>query len=260
VFEIRDKFKGQIQSFLGAVSFYTIVPLPTDWRPNYLRIARWSSSIGLLLGGFLGLIDLILARSGMPTPTRSALIVGLWLFLTGGLHLDGAMDTADGLAVSDRQKRIEVMQDSHSGAFGVMAAVMILSLKTLALVDLRSGRALALMGAAGWGRWGQTLAIALYPYLKPTGKGAFHKQNIRLPQDVLLGLSLLLGLTIADAIFVPTRRAIDLATLPLGLTIAILTGYWFNRQLAGQTGDTYGAIVEWTEVFYLCSLTIFWRN
>lgn len=255
MFSKTNKIREQIQSFLGAVSFYTIVPLPTDWQPNYLRIARWSSLIGILLGGFLGSIDIILAQLDLPNLTRSGLIVAVWLFLTGGLHLDGVMDTADGLAVTDPKRRIEVMQDSHSGAFGVMAAVIVLLLKTLALSDLESERYFVLMAAAGWGRWGQTLAIAIYPYLKPTGKGAFHKQNIRLPQDVLFGLFSLLGLNISYLFFEPQGWKISLLMIVLGLIIAYLTGYWFERHLGGHTGDTYGAVVEWTEVIYMCCLT-----
>lgn len=249
--------KEQSQSFLGAVSFYTIIPISTTWNPNYYRIARWSSWIGILLGSFLGILDIILAQLGWPNLTRSGLIVAIWLYLTGGLHLDGVMDTADGLAVTDPKRRLEVMQDSHSGAFGVMAGVIVLLLKTLAVSDLTSDRYLVLMAAAGWGRWGQLIAIAFYPYLKPTGKGAFHKQNIRLPQDVWFGLLPLLGLSISYQFFHPTQWTVNLLMIILGLTISYLTGFWFNCQLRGHTGDTYGAVVEWTEVIYLCCLTRF---
>ncbi|PSF37322.1 adenosylcobinamide-GDP ribazoletransferase [Aphanothece hegewaldii CCALA 016] len=255
MFNPTNKIKEQIQSFLGAVSFYTIVPLPTHWQPNYLRVARWSSLIGILIGGFLGSIDLILAYLNLPNLTRSGLIVALWLYLTGGLHLDGVMDTADGLGVSDPKRRLEVMQDSHSGAFGVMAGVIVLLLKTLALNDLTHIRTLVLMAAAGWGRWGQIIAIAIYPYLKPTGKGAFHQQNIRLPQDVFFGLLPLIGINLGYLFFEPQKWAIALLIFVLGLAIAFLTGFWFHQKLGGHTGDTYGAVVEWTEVIYLCCLT-----
>lgn len=251
----KSKIKEQFQSFLGAVSFYTIVPLPTIWSPNYFRIARWSSWIGIFLGGFLGILDLILSQLDWPNLTRGGIIVAIWLLLTGGLHLDGAMDTADGLAVTDPKRRIEVMQDSHSGAFGVMTAVIILLLKTLAMSELDSHRALSLMAAAGWGRWGQTVAIAAYPYLKTTGKGAFHKQNIRLPQDVWLALLPLLGLSISYSFFYPTQWIFSVLLILLGGAIAYLSGYWLNRCFGGHTGDTYGAVVEWTEMIYLCCLT-----
>ncbi|MGH2412809.1 MAG: adenosylcobinamide-GDP ribazoletransferase [Microcystaceae cyanobacterium] len=236
-----------MKTFLAAVVFYTKIPLPKNWTLEFQRIARWSPLVGLLIGGLLGLIDISLGQFGFPILTRSALIVALWIVLTGGLHLDGAIDTADGLAVLEPQRRLQVMQDSTVGAFGVIAAAVILGLKITALSDLLSYRWLGLMLAAGWGRWGQVVAIAFYPYLKPSGKGAFHKQFIRLPQDILGGFLILLGLNGLwwRVIAIPIA----------GCAIALLTGFWFYRRLGGQTGDTYGAIVEWTEALFLCLLT-----
>lgn len=239
------------QSFLAAVIFYTTIPIPRNYRLAFDRIARWTPIIGLLVGGGLGLIDGSLQQLGFPRFTRSAAIVALWVVITGGLHLDGAIDVADGLAVCDPKRRLQVMGDSLTGAFGVMAAVLILGLKTAALSDLDAYRWLGLVGAAGWGRWGQVAAIAFYPYLKPTGKGAFHKQGIRLPQDILLGAIVLLGFSLMPIWLLPDRWWIGLAAAIAGTAISLSIGFWFYRRLGGQTGDTYGAIVEWTEALFL---------
>jgi len=165
------------------------------------------------------------------------------------------MDTADGLAVQEPQRRLQVMADSATGAFGAMAAIAILLLKTAALTDLDSYRWLALMAAGGWGRWGQQLAIAQYPYLKPTGKGAFHKAAIRSHLDLLPGLLLLLGLSGLQILIYRDRIMFAVGIALSGSAIAFLTGAWFNHQLGGHTGDTYGAVVEWTEALLLCLLT-----
>ena len=112
------------------------------------------------------------------------------------------------------------------------------------------------MITAGWGRWGQVVAIAFYPYLKPSGKGAFHKLAIRLPQDILLGLLLLLGLSGIGIFFNPQTWWRSLVAAVGGGAIAFSTGAWFNHKLGGHTGDTYGAVVEWTEALVLCLLTV----
>jgi adenosylcobinamide-GDP ribazoletransferase len=147
------------------------------------------------------------------------------------------------------------MADSATGAFGAMAAVALLLLKTAALTDIETYRGVALMASAGWGRWGQVVAIALYPYLKPTGKGAFHKEAIRLPQDILLGLLLLLSLCGLPLLLDQGSWWVSLEMAVGGCAIAFLTSAWFHRQLGGHTGDTYGAVVEWTEALFLCLLT-----
>jgi len=244
-------------SFIGAITFYTSIPIPINWPLDLKGIARWAPFVGVLIGAILGIFDLGLQELGMPVLTRSTLVVVSWIGITGGLHLDGVMDTADGLAVQNPQRRLEVMTDSATGAFGAMAAIALLLLKTAALTNLRAYRWLILMAAAGWGRWGQVVAIALYPYLKPTGKGAFHKEAIRTPQDILLGFCLLLfpcGLLLW---FDRSLWWVSLAMILGGSAIAFLTGAWFYRQLGGHTGDSYGAVVEWTEALFLCLLTQF---
>ena len=242
-------------SLVGAVTFYTCIPIPAGWALEFRAIARWAPLIGLLIGGILGIIDFGWQYLGVPVLTRSAGIVVCWIALTGGLHLDGVMDTADGLAVQDRNRRLDVMADSATGAFGAMAAIAILILKTVALSDLDSYRWLALMAACGWGRWGQQVAIARYPYLKLTGKGAFHKAAITSLRDVLPSLLLLLGLSGLQILLDRNSVVFVLVTASAGSAIAFLTGAWFNYQLGGHTGDTYGAVVEWTEALLLCVLT-----
>jgi adenosylcobinamide-GDP ribazoletransferase len=242
-------------SFLGAITFYTCIPIPEIWGAEFRRIARWAPLVGLFIGAILGLADTGLQELGVPTLTRSVGIIGIWVAITGGLHLDGVMDTADGLAVGDSRRRLQVMTDSATGAFGAMAGIVLLLLKVAALTDIQDYRWLVLMSGAGWGRWGQVIAIAIYPYLKPTGKGAFHKESIRLPQDILGGWILLLGISGLPLLLDPANQTIALVMVMGGSAIALLTGAWFNRKLGGHTGDTYGAVVEWTEALFLCLIT-----
>ncbi|MGF1674516.1 MAG: adenosylcobinamide-GDP ribazoletransferase, partial [Rivularia sp. (in: cyanobacteria)] len=162
----------------------------------------------------------------------------------------------DGLAVMDKERRLEVMSDSATGAFGAMAAIVLVLLKTVALIDIQENRWLILMAACGWARWGQILAIARYDYLKPTGKGAFHKQAIRSYKDVLPSVLLLLSLSAVILLLDQSYLLLAIAIALIGSTFAFLTGAWFNHKLGGHTGDTYGAVVEWTEALFLCVMTI----
>jgi adenosylcobinamide-GDP ribazoletransferase len=247
---------NNLNSLLAALAFYTCCPIPTNLQLDFSRIARWAPVIGLLLGGGLGLVDLGLDWLEMPILTRSGIIMVLWIWWTGGLHLDGAMDTADGLAVQDPARRLTVMTDSVTGAFGAMVAVVIILLKTCALSALTHDRLWILPLVAGWSRWGQVLAISLYPYLKAEGKGAFHRQGLKLPQDLLLGLGFILALTGCQIYLQPQNWLVIGVRSLAGAGISALVGYYFHRKLGGHTGDTYGAVVEWTETFTLCLFTI----
>jgi adenosylcobinamide-GDP ribazoletransferase len=247
------KIRAWIALTLGAIMFYTCLPIPSHWTLEFRGIARVAPIVGVLIGGLLGLVDWGLYQVGIPGLTRSAIVVVLWVAITGGLHLDGAMDTADGLAVTDPQRRLQVMLDSVTGAFGAMAAIAILLLKTVALSEIESDRVWIMMAAAGWGRWGQLSAIALYPYLKSTGKGAFHKESIQSLWEALPTFLLLFGLS--GFLYEHPTKAIALSVG--GASLGLLTGAGLDRKLGGQTGDTYGAIVEWTEALLLCGLTVF---
>ena len=248
--------KKLLSQIIASVIFYTAIPLPDLENLDFSGVARFAPAIGLMIGGILGLFDTALTYVGIPVLTRSALVVGVWIAITGGLHLDGVMDSADGLAVGDKERRLEVMVDSATGAFGAMAAIALLLLKTTALTDIHQNRWLVLMAACGWGRWGQVLAIALYPYLKPTGKGAFHKQAIRSYFDCLPGLFVVMSLS-GLAILLDKGLFFAFWMTLAPSAIAFITGAWFNHKLGGHTGDTYGAVVEWTEALFLCVLTVF---
>jgi adenosylcobinamide-GDP ribazoletransferase len=254
--ESKPNPSSNFNSFLAAITFYTCFPIPPHLQLDFQQIARWAPVVGVCLGFALGAVDLGLDWLQMPNLVRSSLIVAIWLWWTGGLHLDGVMDAADGLAVQDPERRLTVMADSVTGAFGAMSAVVIIALKVCALSEIGDNRIWVLMLVAGWGRWGQVLAIALYPYLKLQGKGAFHRQGMKLPQDILLGLAVMLAVTGGQIYVQPHEYLPILLRSAAGCGIAVLTGYYFQRRFGGQTGDTYGAIVEWSETFYLCLLTI----
>ena len=241
---------------MAGIIFYTSIPLPYISGLDFSSVAKLAPILGVLIGGILGILDIGMNHIGIPVFTQSALVIAGWIAITGGLHLDGAMDTADGLAVGDTQRRLEVMTDSATGAFGAMAAIVIILIKTSALIDIQEFRWLCLMVACGWGRWGQQSAIAFYPYLKATGKGAFHKQAIKSYWDLIPGFLLISGLSIVPIVLNQEKLVLALVMTTIGSAIALLVAAWFDRKLGGHTGDTYGAVVEWTEALVLCVLTI----
>lgn len=241
---------GLWRRFWGAVAFYTILPVPSGAEVQ--QVAVWAPLIGLLLGGLLFLADVLLTP--MPLLPRSGLLVTLGLGLTGGFHLDGVIDTADGLSVTDPQRRLEVMRDSRTGAYGVMAGCLVIVLKIIALASLPTARFWLFTGAMGWGRWGQVVAIRLYPYLRAEGKGKIHHQ-VPLPWQWVPGLLLLLawgglwwGMT--------GQFTLPLALTGWGLGLTLGVGFALYRQLGGHTGDTYGAVVEWVEALIWCAMTL----
>lgn len=241
-------------SFCGALIFYTTIPLPNFIFPDFRKIPRWLPYMGLVIAGFLVLAYQGLILLGLPPLTMSVVLVALWLIITGGLHFDGVMDSADGLAVTNAEKRLQVMRDSVTGAFGVMAGIVLFSLKVATLSEISDNICLALILAPVWGRLAQLMAITFYPYLRQEGKGFFLKESLQTEDLIFAFFSVILLILMQFYYFHQDLVSILLINFSCGV-IAGVTGAWFNYKLGGHTGDTYGATVEWTEALILVFLT-----
>lgn len=188
-----------------------------------------------------------------PPLVVAVLIWATGLMLSGGLHLDGLMDTADGLASGGRAEEIlAVMRDSRVGAYGVTAALTVVLLQIAALLGLlglgpwRLGGVLAAVGALS--RGAMAAALVVYPYCRTAGLGRpFAGAGWR----QLLGAA---ALAVGVSGLVLGWPGLVLAALAVG--ILLVFGYLTVRGLGGLTGDTYGALAELEVTLLLLSALI----
>ena len=204
--------------------------------------------VGLSIGGCLFLIY----RGGslIFSPLLSNLLVLLgWIAITGALHLDGFMDTVDGLAGGkNRQERLKIMSDSSAGAKSVVGLVSLLGLKFLLLVEIEPSLKMGtLLFAPAVGRWSMVLAAHLAPCAREEGLAkAFitHKGGA-----VVFWTSLtlaILGLVIFRSSF--------LLVIGICLVVMYVSTLYFKSRIGGITGDTLGALNEIIEVSALFSI------
>ncbi len=231
-----------LRDLAGAWIFYSVLPALPAVAPRFERIARFAPWIGAVLGAIQALVWAAL-EGHVPLLAQVALTLVLALWLSGGLHTDGAMDTADGLGAGDRL--LEAMDDSRVGASGAQALAVLLLLRAAALACLGSWAPLALIWAAVWGRMAPLVAMARFPYLRPAGTAGFHRRHWSgLRRELRPSLVLLALLLPLSAGWVPASM---LAALLLGALPALLVPLWLGRRLGGHSGDSYGACVEWSE-------------
>jgi adenosylcobinamide-GDP ribazoletransferase len=242
-----------LNSLRAALAFYTLLPVGNGTL-EFRAIARWLPLVGAILGAMLMVVH-ELSRQVFPETVAAGLTVIAWAGLTGGLHLDGWIDVWDGLAIRNPERRFEAMSESTTGAYGVIGAVLLLGMKVLGVSALaHPADPAALFLAPVLGRWGQVMAIGLYSYAKAEGKGAFHRRSMK-PKDYGVSLGLLL------LVLLPTLYFWGWQTLVLivgGVVGAWILSWFFARAFGGQTGDTYGAVVEGTEVLVLLLGTMTW--
>lgn len=250
---LLSRLRQALADAAGAWIFYSVLPAWPGVAPRFERIARFAPLVGLTIGGCQGLLWWLTAL-WLPAEARALLVLALGLWLSGGLHADGAMDTADGLAAGKRA--LAAMEDSRVGASGVQAFVQVLLLKLaglLCLAELSPAAVAAALVFTGWSaRIAPLLAMHAFPYLKEgEGTAGFHREHRRgLPRELLPALVLLPVLIAVLVCTWPDWGVAGAAGL-LALVPVLLVPRWIGRRLGGHSGDTYGACVEWGEALGL---------
>ena len=234
--------------FLAALQFLTIVPVPwrREVRPEDLaRSTSYFPLVGLIIGLVLAFLNWLLGFL-LPSAVVNVLLIIFLVVISGALHLDGLADTCDGLAGhKTAQARLEVMRDSHVGAFGVIGVCCLLLVKYISLNNVPENLMMAtLVLMPVLSRWAMAYAIFAYPYARPSGLGQVFKQGTT-------WLRLLWATLIALVVAVGVARWAGLAIMAGVWIIAIIMATCLKGKFSGLTGDSYGAINEVAEVSVL---------
>jgi adenosylcobinamide-GDP ribazoletransferase len=231
---------------VAALQFLTIMPplVRRCFSARELgRAVGYFPLVGIMLGGILAGLG-ALAELLWPPALTAALVLLAWVILTGALHVDGFLDSCDGLfGGHTADQRLRIMQDEHVGAFAVVGGTLLLLIKWLAL-SAAVPFSVALLLSPLLGRWCMVQAIILFPYARPKGLGRDMKDHAGWRQLLLATVTCTAGCWIMAG--------------PWGLLLLaiVAVGTWgaaafVLRRLPGLTGDIYGALCEIIEVAIL---------
>jgi len=238
----------------AALQFLTITPplVRRPFRPEELgKAVGYFPLVGVLLGCLLAGLDWILALV-LPASVAAAVTLAAWVILTGALHLDGFLDTCDGLFGGHTpEARLRILRDERVGAFAVAGGVLLLLMKYTALAAVPS-RFVALILAPTLGRWGMALAVMAFPYARAEGLGRAMKDHVGWMQA-----GLATGVALAVAWF--AGNWLGLAAMCLAGATTWAAARFALARLPGLTGDIYGAVCEVIEVVVLL-LYILWST
>lgn len=247
-----------MKALATAVRFMTVLPVPDAWCGDERTMARltwYTPVVGALVGGCAVAVTLAL-RPLVPPLVLAVLVAAAYALLSGGLHLDGLADTADGfLSWRPRERVLEIMHDSHIGTMGVLALIFVVGLRVALLTALfeslpQTGPRLpaTVFLAPMTGRCLVPLTIALVPYARPQGLGAlvWQRSVVRAGAGLVV-LGVLGWLTWCGTGLV----AAGLAALAVG-------GFagWCRRRIGGGTGDTLGAAIELGDLLPLVVIVV----
>lgn len=228
-----------------AIGFLTVLPLAPGGATQMGPSRAYFPLVGLALGGTLAGLDFA-AREVLPPQVVGAILVAALLVLTRAIHTEGFLDACDGLFGGySRERRLEILRDTHVGAFAVVGGITLLLLKWTLLTSLPNEmRTGLLIVFPCLSRFGMLSTMAAFSYVRSEGLGtAFQTGTSR--WQVAFGLA---TAAVAGGLLL---GAAGLLLLGAAVAVSLVLGWWTSRMLGGMTGDTYGAVNEVGEVAVL---------
>lgn len=237
-------------AFWIALQFLTVLPVQLKQMPSAQQNAQsvlFYPFIGLGIGLLLCGIAMLLLK--LPVVLLSTLILVLWIWFTGGLHLDGLADTADAWVggYGDPERTLKIMKDPSSGPIGVLSLIIFLALKFAALyVVLEQQQWWLLVITPMLARLAPLLLFLTTPYLRKKGLGSGMVEHLpHKASYVVLMMSLLVCIW---------AHTWGMLCAMIGLISIFYLRSRFIKRIKGITGDTVGASIEMTESITLFSM------
>lgn len=270
-----------MKDFLWACSFLTIIPFNHErgsYSPNIRNVIFWFPIVGLLIGLLLAVVYFVIAKV-IPFAVADGIILILYFFLTGSLHLDGFADTCDGIfGGRDRENRLRIMRDSSIGSFGVIGLICLIGTKYLcifsicdsnvikidflsifktSLIDTHpdlfcsAQKCIIFFLMPSIGRWAQTLGASISEYARDdkVGTGMLIIRNAK-PKYILCSA----GIPFLLIIFFCGGKG--LIILSIICIISFLFVQFVKSKIGGMTGDTLGTLNEIIELLFLGAFII----
>lgn len=232
-----------MRSLLSAVSFLTIVPVPSPNVPPG-QAALWFPLVGAMLGA-AGAGLFIAASLAFPVPLAALIAVTFWTLISGVLHEDGLADVADAMrAGRTRERMLAILKDSRIGTYGALAIVLSVAARWQALQHVPAAHVLMVCIIA------QTVPragiVALAWLSRPCGEG--------------LGLAFSASLTTTGALIAIAQGIAASMLLGWRPGLLVLAGAYlivrgarnyFYKRIGGINGDCLGATEQLLEIFIL---------
>ena len=239
--------------------FYTTFPKLPFISPKFENIAQFAPILGFFIGLVQSLIFLILRNNSWSVYASVLICLASGYLITGGLHLDGLMDTFDGI-FAGKKKCLKAMKESQVGAFGVQSLFFITLIQIACLIKIQSQIILVLPISLFWGRFSTLIFIDKFKYLTLETKSIDHKKYWNgFKKECFVSVIFVFILIIFYLISYKSARLLtqNLFLLLIGFFVSYKIPKILGNRIGGFNGDACGAsvvLVETSMLFIHASL------
>jgi len=245
--------KYLIRNFAGSWIFYTTFPKIPLISPEFKNIAQFAPALGFFIGTIQSYIFIFLSTNSWSIYASALICLASGYLITGGLHLDGLMDTFDGI-FAGKKKRLKAMKDSKVGSFGVQSLVFITLIQIACIIKIQTQIIFILPICLFWGRFSNLFFIEKFKYMSYKKKSISHKKFWNgFKKESLISIIFLLIFITYQLVSI-TSKAIFFKFLFL-ILIGIFFSYsipcMLGNKIGGFNGDACGASVVLVETAIL---------
>ena len=222
--------------------------------PKFKNIAQFAPILGFFIGLIQSLIYLLLRNNSWSVYASVPICLASGYLITGGLHLDGLMDTFDGI-FAGKNKCLKAMKDSQVGAFGVQSLFFITLIQIACLIKVQNQIIMILPICLFWGRFSTLIYIDKFKYITLETKSISHKKywngfkKESFVSLIFICIFVIYYLTVNNPVQFVIQKTF---LLFIGFFISYLIPKILGSKIGGFTGDACGAsvvLVETTMLF-----------
>ena len=239
-----------------AFSMYSKIPMPkTDWSKENMRYALcFFPWVGAVIGALVWCFGVFISPHGLTNLFSACILTLIPVFVTGGIHLYGFLDTMDALSsYQEQERKLEILKDSHAGAFAIISGIVYFVLQLGVYSQMKTDSFAVAAWVFVFSRSLSGLSLVTFPMAKNTGLAAMFSDGAQ-KKKVRLTMIFYLAICVGMMLWFDVLKG----------TAAILTGalvfvYYYRmskKEFGGITGDLAGYFLQMCELLMLSAIVL----
>ena len=234
---------GVVRSLVIAFAMYSKIPMPkVDWKKENMRfVLCFLPFVGAALGLLWYLVFRLLIYIGAGTIARTCLLTALPILFSGGIHVDGYMDTMDARnSWGSREKKLMILEDSHIGAFSVIMTIVYYLLMLASVSEVRAEY--ALIAAAGFA-YSRSLTGTAMVYMPSSKREGLAYTFMEASDKPKVRIALICSNVMCSVVMILVSPYVGFAAVAAGALWTLLFCRKMEREFGGLSGDLCGCLI-----------------